>query len=330
MARRQGVSGLAGAEHGVWRFRANVSPLLAQPEPPAGNEAPRLCGARRQLQLEAPPAMPAEPPRGDSRCDVHYAQVTVEEHDVDGEAHANRVDAAQRVGQQQPGTGCEPVPPQQTTRRPGAERARHLDRPEQGLASCRIDDLDHAASVPSTRVRRTTQRSAVRVRTRTRPRRVRCGSGPLRPLRYAPRMLSEDFHSGDDVTLGFLGRTYGFARSDFEQRVLRAAVELELVRRPLSRAERDDLVAAAIEGRLDAPRSEAGERIAELQARGGEDPVYWLRKLVFRSAWLDHRIKEGAIDIAYDDAAGAFRIEPGRYPLPGSGHPSFAATEAAA
>jgi hypothetical protein len=143
-------------------------------------------------------------------------------------------------------------------------------------------------------------------------------------------MLSEDFHSGDDVTLGFLGRTYGFARSDFEQRVLRAAVELDLVRRPLSRAERDDLVAAAINGRLDAPRSEAGERLAELQTRGGEDPVYWLRKLVFRSAWLDHRIKEGAIDIAYDDAAGAFRIEPGRYPLPGSGHPSFAVTEAAA
>jgi hypothetical protein len=261
---------------------------------------------------------------------VHHAQVAVEKHDVDGEAHADRVDAAQRVGQQQPGAGCEPVTPQQAARRPGAERAHHLDRPEQGLAGCRIDDLDHAASVPPTRVRRTTRRSAVRVRTRARPHRERCGPGPLRSLRYAPRMLSEDFHSGDDVTLGFLGRTYGFARSDFEQRVLRAAVELELVRRPLSRAERDDLVAAAINGRLDAPRSEAGERLAELQTRGGEDPVYWLRKLVFRSAWLDHRIKEGAIDIAYDDAAGAFRIEPGRYPLPGSGHPSFAVTEAAA
>jgi hypothetical protein len=330
MARGRGVSGLAGAVHDLWRFRVNVSPLLAQPEPPAGDEAPCLRGARRQLQLEAPAAVPAEPPRGHGRCDVHHAQVAVEKHDVDGEAHADRVDAAQRVGQQQPGAGCEPVTPQQAARRPGAERAHHLDRPEQGLAGCRIDDLDHAASVPATRVRRTTRRSAVRVRTRARPHRERCGPGPLRSLRYAPRMLSEDFHSGDDVTLGFLGRTYGFARSDFEQRVLRAAVELELVRRPLSRAERDDLVAAAINGRLDAPRSEAGERLAELQTRGGEDPVYWLRKLVFRSAWLDHRIKEGAIDIAYDDAAGAFRIEPGRYPLPGSGHPSFAVTEAAA
>mgnify|MGYP007046708315 CR=1 FL=1 len=58
---------------------------------------------------------------------------------------------------------------------------------------------------------------------------------------------------------------------------------------------------AAIDGRIDEPRSEVGERIAELQARGGEDPVYWLRKLVFRSAWLDHRIKHGQVDVAFDD-----------------------------
>ncbi|MGI9188092.1 MAG: hypothetical protein ACR2J9_11365 [Gaiellales bacterium] len=142
-------------------------------------------------------------------------------------------------------------------------------------------------------------------------------------------MLSEDFHSGDDVTLGFLGRTYAFARRDFEQRVVRAAVDLELAARPVSRGERDDLVQAAIRGRVDEPRSDVGERVVELLARDGEDPVYWLRKLVFRSAWLDHRIKHGHVDVAYDDSVGAFRIEPGKYPLPGSGHPSFAVTEAA-
>ena len=142
-------------------------------------------------------------------------------------------------------------------------------------------------------------------------------------------MLCEDFHSGDDVVMEFLGRTYSFARRDFEQRVLRAALELELVRRPLSRRERDDLVAAAIAGSLEEPRSDVGDRIVELQAAGGEDPVYWLRKLVFRSAWLDHRIKHGHVDVAFDDEVGAFRIEPGRYPLPGEGHPVFATTEAA-
>ena len=153
---------------------------------------------------------------------------------------------------------------------------------------------------------------------------------PPIPLRYAPRMLCEDFHSGDDVTLAFLGRTYSFAQKDFEQRVVRAAVDLELAAKPVSRGERADLVQAAIFGRTDEPRSDVGERITELQARGGEDPVYWLRKLVFRSAWLDHRIKHGQVDVAFDDSVGAFRIEPGKYPLPGSGHPSFAVTEASA
>ena len=145
------------------------------------------------------------------------------------------------------------------------------------------------------------------------------------PLRYAPHVDCENFHSGDDVVLAFLDCTYSFARADFEQRVLRAAVELELAERPLNRSVRADLVTAVIEGELVDPRSEVGEHLVQLCERDGEDPIYWLRKLVFRSAWLDHRIKHGLVDVQFDDAAGAFRIEPGRYPLPGAGHPSFAA-----
>ena len=33
----------------------------------------------------------------------------------------------------------------------------------------------------------------------------------------------------------------------------------------------------------------------------GESLVYWLRKLVFRGAWLDHRVKEGMLEVAWDD-----------------------------
>ena len=152
---------------------------------------------------------------------------------------------------------------------------------------------------------------------------------PPEPLRYAPRMLCEDFHSGDDIALGFLGRTYRFSHRDFAQRAVRAAVDLGLAERPLSRAERDDVVAAAVEGRLEHPRSDVGERIGDLLAADGEDPVYWLRKLVFRSAWLDHRIKSGDVEVAFDDATGRFALEPGRFPLPDAGHPDFATAEAA-
>jgi hypothetical protein len=137
-------------------------------------------------------------------------------------------------------------------------------------------------------------------------------------------VLSEDFHSGDDIELAFLGRTYSFARADFEERVLRAAVELDLATRPLSRRTRRDLIEAAVSGEVADPCSETGERISDLLEAGEEDPVYWLRKLVFRSAWLDHRIKNGLVDVAFDEATGAFRIEPGRFPLPDETAPSFA------
>lgn len=136
--------------------------------------------------------------------------------------------------------------------------------------------------------------------------------------------MDEDFRSGDDIELAFLGRTYAFSRVDFEQRVVRAALDLDLAERPVRAAAKADLVEAATFGDLEHPRSDPGRRLAELMDGDGEDPVYWLRKLVFRSAWLDHRIKHGLVDVAFDDATGTFRIEPGRYPLPGTGHPSFA------
>ena len=39
---------------------------------------------------------------------------------------------------------------------------------------------------------------------------------------------------------------------------------------------------------------------------GGESLVYWLRKLVFRGAWLDQRVKEGLLEVAWDDAEADF------------------------
>jgi hypothetical protein len=43
----------------------------------------------------------------------------------------------------------------------------------------------------------------------------------------------------------------------------------------------------------------------------GESLVYWLRKLVFRGAWLDHRVKDGRLDVTWDEAASEFAyLEP--------------------
>ena len=45
------------------------------------------------------------------------------------------------------------------------------------------------------------------------------------------------------------------------------------------------------------------ERVALVQ---GESLVYWLRKLVFRGAWLDHRVKEGLLEVVWDDKRSEF------------------------
>ena len=45
---------------------------------------------------------------------------------------------------------------------------------------------------------------------------------------------------------------------------------------------------------------------SEISLVGDESLVYWLRKLVFRSAWLDHRVKEGLLDVTWDDDTGEF------------------------
>ena len=292
---------------------------------------PELAGAPGgELELVEAATAPPHAPGPDPFGDIDDGQRAIEEHHVDREPHADGVDAAKRIGEQQPASRRQTVRSEEAAGRARAEPGRDVDARDEHASGAGIEEFAHAASVHAFGAPRRHGRCAGAHATRAHSRRMQAEPVPSIPLRYAPRMLCEDFHSGDDVTLGFLGRTYSFARRDFDQRVVRAAVDLELVAKPVTRAEREDLVAAAIHGAVETPRSDAGDRIAELQERGGEDPVYWLRKLVFRSAWLDHRIKHGQVDVAFDDSVGAFRIEPGRYPLPGSGHPSFAVTGASA
>ncbi len=34
--------------------------------------------------------------------------------------------------------------------------------------------------------------------------------------------------------------------------------------------------------------------------------MHWLRRLVFRGAWLDQRVKEGELSVAFDEETGTF------------------------
>jgi hypothetical protein len=45
--------------------------------------------------------------------------------------------------------------------------------------------------------------------------------------------------------------------------------------------------------------------------------VHWLRRLVFRSAWLDQRVKEGELDVRFDPDSRRFSyIQPDRHGEP--------------
>jgi hypothetical protein len=120
-----------------------------------------------------------------------------------------------------------------------------------------------------------------------------------------------NYTSGEDYLVEFLGYRFGFNEDDFEQRVTAAAVRLGLVAaNTLDEEETADLVELAADGRIEEPRSGLGRYVVRHWDRialvDGESLVYWLRKLIFRGAWLDHRVKEGLLEVVWDEGSGDF------------------------
>jgi hypothetical protein len=124
-------------------------------------------------------------------------------------------------------------------------------------------------------------------------------------------MVTANYRSGDDFVVEFLGHRFEFNAGDFEERVTAAAVKLDLIAsNEVDADEAADLVELVADGRIGDPRSGLGLYLVRhwerLSLVNGESLVYWLRKLVFRGAWLDHRVKEGLLDVAWEDDTGDF------------------------
>jgi len=132
------------------------------------------------------------------------------------------------------------------------------------------------------------------------------------PPGYALAVDAEaNYSSGDDYVVEFLGYSFSFNAEDFEQRVTAAAVKLGLIPgNALDDDETADLVELAERDSIAEPRSALGRylqhRWDEVALVEGESLVYWLKKLVFRGAWLDHHVKEGKLEVGWDDAAAEF------------------------
>ena len=124
-------------------------------------------------------------------------------------------------------------------------------------------------------------------------------------------MVEANYTSGEDYVVEFLGYRFGFNAYDFEQRVTAAAVKLGLISgNELDEDETADLVELAADGRIEESRSPLGRYLVRhwerLSLLDGESLVYWVRKLVFRGAWLDHRVKEGLLEVAWDEDVADF------------------------
>ena len=120
-----------------------------------------------------------------------------------------------------------------------------------------------------------------------------------------------NYTSGNDYVLEFLGYRFAFASDDFRERVTAAAVKLDLIMDSnLDDDEVLDLVELTADNRIEEPRSSLGKYLVRhwerLSLNEGESLVYWLRKLVFRGAYLDHRVKEELLEVSFDDATGDF------------------------
>ena len=119
-----------------------------------------------------------------------------------------------------------------------------------------------------------------------------------------------NYESGSDYVLEYGELRFTFNERDFTERVEQAAVKLGFVGGSLSEEEREDLVNLAVSGQVDNPHSPLGEHVnscwEELSGPSERSLVHWLRRLVFRGAWLDQRVKEGELEVVFDDSKHSF------------------------
>jgi hypothetical protein len=119
-----------------------------------------------------------------------------------------------------------------------------------------------------------------------------------------------NYESGQDYVLEYGELRFAFNEEDFSQRVEQAAVKLGFVDQGLDDNELEDLVNLAVNGEIRDPASALGEHInehwEELVGPANRSLVHWIRRLVFRGAWLDQRVKEGELDVVFDPDSQTF------------------------
>ena len=141
-----------------------------------------------------------------------------------------------------------------------------------------------------------------------------------------------NYDSGEDFVLEYGELRFTFNERDFSERCEQAALKLGFVRGRLGEDELEDLVNLAVNGEIVDPASALGAHVndcwPELVGPAERSLVHWLRRLVFRGAWLDQRVNEGELDIAFDEELATFAyVQPTDADSEGGGEPIELAAE---
>jgi hypothetical protein len=127
-----------------------------------------------------------------------------------------------------------------------------------------------------------------------------------------------NYSSGEDFVLEYGELRFTFNERDFGERCEQAARKVGFVGEGrLEPEEADDLVNLVVNGEVTDPASALGEHVndcwPELVGPSDRSLVHWLRRLIFRSAWLDQRVKENELDVSFDAETHSFLyIQPDR------------------
>jgi hypothetical protein len=126
-----------------------------------------------------------------------------------------------------------------------------------------------------------------------------------------------NYSSGEDFVLEYGDLRFTFNERDFAERCEQAARRLGFIGDAISDEEAEDLINLVVNGEVIDPASALGEHVndcwPELVGPSDRSLVHWMRRLIFRGAWLDQRVKEGELDVLFDADAGTFvYIQPDR------------------
>lgn len=113
-----------------------------------------------------------------------------------------------------------------------------------------------------------------------------------------------NYRSGTDYTMEFGKYRFRFSTRDFRERCEFAAIQLAFVQSGvLQEAELEQLVQLVAHGQINSDGALHDHISAHREELLGfeDDLVHWLRKLVFRGAWVDQQIKDDLVEPVLDD-----------------------------